>query len=204
VTTWVRGCSKAEKDLGDKARAYPCSNLVSQPPRTNPRDLKSGYINDHSPPEYYVDRDMRALTRGISKISTCMTTLPQADPTVINGISTHNRALELSLEPLKVTDISLDQRLLTGWSEVLPHFIWRRESAITEGVTDLGLHGVVPLDPVGDGIGNFEVVRKGTSANLEIAIRVAHPPSPLFGESLKMVALGKLGLASTIQNRTST
>ena len=141
-----------------------------------------------------MDRGVRTLTRGISKISNCVTTLPQVDRVVIDGTSTHNHTLELSLEPLKVTDVSLDQRLLTGWSEVLPHFTRRRGSTVTEGVSDIiDLHGVAPPDFVGDRIGDFEVVRKGTSGDLEIIIRVAPSTEPTRRGIVEDGCVGKVG-----------
>ena len=92
--------------------------------------------------------------------------------------STHIHILELSLEPRKVADVPLNQLPLTVRSEVLPHFAYRGRSTITEGIGDYDLRGVVPPDPMGDGIGELEIVREGTSGDLEIVIWVAPSPEP--------------------------
>ena len=94
------------------------------------------------------------------------------------GTSTHNCTLELSLEPPEITDVPTDQRLHTGRSEVVPERVWSTRSAVTKGIGVAASCGVVPSDPVRDGINDLEVVRKCTGSDLIIVSRVAPSTEP--------------------------
>ena len=85
------------------------------------------------------------------------------------GTTTHS--CELSLEPSKVTDESLDHRLPSGWSEALP----QNSRGGGSGATGFG---VVPYDRVRDGIHDFEVFHKGPSSDMVAVSRVTPSTEP--------------------------
>jgi len=88
------------------------------------------------------------------------------------GASTYNWTLKQSVESFEVTDKSIDQRVPTFLGEIVPERKWSRGGAITEGIGGKRPLGVIPPDLVGNGVGKFEVLRKGTGSDLEIVIRV--------------------------------
>ena len=101
-----------------------------------------------------------------------MTTLPHIGCDH-RWILTHDWSLELSLEFLKVTDVPLNQSLLTGRGEVVPQCVWSGRSAIAEGIGVDASRGIVPPDLVGDGIDDLKVFRKGAGGDLVIISWVA-------------------------------
>ena len=121
---------------------------------------------------------MSALTQE----STASAGIPTAQPPLLDVdraiASTYTQTLEQSLEPLKVTNEPLDYRLSTGRSEEGPQIIRRDVSSVTEGVSKIIFRGVVPPERVGDGIGEFEGVRKGASSDLDIIIWVTPSTEP--------------------------
>ena len=72
----------------------------------------------------------------------------------------------------------MDQRLLTGRSEVVPEGIWSGRSAVTEGVGIATSCSVVPSDLVGDRVDDLEAVRESTGGDLVIVGRVAPSTEP--------------------------
>ena len=107
--------------------------------------------------------------------------------------STHNRALELSLERLEVANVSADQRLLTLGSEVVPEGIWSGRSAVTEGIRVAAPFGVVPSDLVGDRVDDFEVVCEGTSRDLVIVSWVTPSAKPAGRRIVEDCCVGEVG-----------
>jgi len=107
-----------------------------------------------------------------------MTAFPHVDRGHRLGTSTHNCALKLSLEPPEVADVPTDQRLHAGRSEVVPERVWSGRSAVTKGIGVSAACGVVPSDPVGDGINDLEVVRKCTGSDLVVVSWVAPSTEP--------------------------
>jgi hypothetical protein len=81
-------------------------------------------------------------------------------------------ALEQGMESHKVTDEPVNQQVDTVLSEVVPEIKRSRRSTVTEGISDKGPLGEVPSEVVGDGVGKWEVLGKGTSRDLEIVIGV--------------------------------
>ena len=69
---------------------------------------------------------------------------------------THKWTLELSLETLVVTNVSADQHLLTGQSEVVPDGTQSGRGAIAEGIRVATCSSEVPSDLVRDRVGNHE------------------------------------------------
>jgi len=106
---------------------------------------------------------------------------------------THNCTLELSVEHLKVAHIALDQRFLTSRSEVVPEGIWSGRSTIPEGVSIDAPCRVVPSDLVGDGVYDFEVVRKGAGSNLVVVGRVTPSTEPTRWGVVEDGCVGKVG-----------
>ena len=113
-----------------------------------------------------MDRTVGALTYNEIRISN--RSMELQDPT-------HVYTLNLSLKPLEITDVSLDQRFQSSRGEVVPQINWRGGSAVAEGISVGPSYGVVPSDPVGHRVGDLEVVRKGAGSDLVIVGWVAPP-----------------------------
>ena len=93
--------------------------------------------------------------------------------------STHNQTLELGLESLEVTDVPLDHRIPNSRSEVGPEFLRRAGSTVAEGIDYIESRGVVPSEPVGDRVGELELLRsKGASGDLIVVIWVTPSTEP--------------------------
>ena len=135
--------------------------------------FKPKEITGHSPSNDQMDCTMRALPRKNRQRQRTLSSIA-----VTGRAATHHRTLELGMEPLEVTDIPLHQRLLTRRSEVLPQIIWRGRSAITEWVIVGDSYGVVPSDPVWNGVDHFEVICKSAGSDLIIVGWVAPPTEP--------------------------
>jgi len=109
------------------------------------------------------------------------------------ALPTHVYTLELGLEPLKITDIPLDQRLPSCGSDVLPQGVCSGRSVVFEGIGIVESCGVVPSNPVGDGVDDFEVLGKGPSGDLVIVSRVAPPTEPALWGIVEDCCVGKVG-----------
>ena len=181
ASTWVRDSSWAEQGPEDKYQPYHCSGLMSQPLRTKPNGLRKE--NSRSPSEDQVDRSMRTLKR---KDQYCIIRSPL-------GASTYSWTLKLSLEPVEVTNVSADQRLLAGRGEVVPESIWSGRGAVTEGIRVAVPFGVVPSDLVGDRVDDLEVVCKGTGGDLVIVSRVTPSTEPAGRGVVEDRCVGEVG-----------
>jgi len=81
-------------------------------------------------------------------------------------------ALEQGVESLKVTDESVDQIIPLLRGEVVPEWKGSSRSTITEGISDIGVIGVVPADFVGNRVCKIEAIGESTGVDLEIIIGV--------------------------------
>ena len=122
-----------------------------------------------------------------------MTAPPHADCDRCLGASTHNWTLEQGLEPLEVTNVPFDQRLLTGRSKVVPECIWSRRSSITEGIRVIISGGVAPPDLVGNRVDGFEVIRNGTGRDLVVVSRVTPSTESTRRGIVEDRRIGKVG-----------
>lgn len=94
--------------------------------------------------------------------------------------STYGCTLELGVESIEVADETIDQQINTVLSEVVPERKCGTRGTVTEGIRVRALRGVVPPEIVGDRVGTFKALRKGTGADLIIVIRVTPSTEPMF------------------------
>ena len=105
------------------------------------------------------------------------------------GGSTYSWTLELNVEALEVTNISIDQGSPTLLGEVVPEGKRSRRGAVTERIRVGAPIGVIPSEPVGDGVDKIEVFREGTGSDLIIVIRVS-PSTEVFVEDRRIGEAG--------------
>ena len=97
------------------------------------------------------------------------------------------------METFEVTDVPIDQRLLAFRSDVVPKVVRSRRGAITEGISAEAPHGIIPPNPVGDGIGDFEVVGKGAGSDLIVVRWVTPSTESACGGIIKDRCSGEVG-----------
>lgn len=190
VSTSVHDSNQVEEDHGDKNQSYRYSVLVSA-------TLTSLGETNRSPSKDQVDRSMRTLKRKKSVASAIflnrMTTLPDAEGDHSFGTLTHNWALELGLETLKVTDVGIYQRHLTFPSEIVPESIWSRRGAVAERIGTCAPRSVVSPNLMRDRVSDFEVIGKGTGRDLIIVSWVTPSTEPAHRGVIKDRCIGKVG-----------
>ena len=86
--------------------------------------------------------------------------------------STHNWTLHQGVESDEITGESINKSVHTVIGEVVVERKGGWGSTITEGISGGGNGSVVPPDPVGNGIGDLEIFRKGTGSDLVIVVGV--------------------------------
>jgi len=102
------------------------------------------------------------------------------------------RTLEQLVEAPEVTTESVDQRVPDLFGEVVPERKRSRGSAVTEGISDISVIGVVPSDSVGNRVGKVEVLGESTSGDLEIIIRVTPSTHSARGGRVEDRGIGEL------------
>jgi len=110
-----------------------------------------------------------------------MITLPHACGCHRLGGSTYSWTFELNVETLEITDVSVDQGAPAFLSEVVPEGERSGRGAVTEWIRVSTPSGVVPSEPVRDGVDKIKVLCKGTGGDLIIVIRVT-PSAEVFVE----------------------
>jgi len=100
--------------------------------------------------------------------------------------------LKQGVETDEVTNESVDQIIPLLLGEVVPERKGSSRGAITEGISDIGVIGVVPSDFVGNGVGKLEVLGKGTGGDLEIIVGVAPSTESNCGRIIEDRGVGEL------------